>query len=179
MNLLPPSSTPLERNLATVTARAANIPTPLRDLWNPETCPESLLPWLAWSLGIEAWKSYWPLTVKRAILKDAINVKRKKGTSKSVRDIVSAFGASIVLKENWQLEPPGVPHTFSVVINATSMGGEPVTAEFQQDIIDEITRTKPARSHFTITAGIYANSSLAIAGAACAAIYTRLELNDA
>jgi phage tail P2-like protein len=179
MTLLPPCSTPLERNLEAVTARTTDIPVPLRDLWNPETCPESLLPWLAWSLGIDAWKPYWPLSIKRALIKDAINVKRKKGTVKSVRDIVAAFGASIVLQENWQTNPPGVPHGFSIVINANSMGGEPVTAEFQQDIIDEITRTKPARSRFTVTAGVSASAQLALAGAARAAIYTRLELTDA
>ena len=100
MTLLPPCSTPLERKLEAVTARTTDIPVPLRDLWNPETCPESLLPWLAWSLGIDAWKPYWPLSIKRALIKDAINVKRKKGTVKSVRDIVAAFGASIVLQEN-------------------------------------------------------------------------------
>lgn len=178
MSLLPLGSSTLERNIEKATERMTNVPIPLRQLWNPDTCPESLLPWLAWSLGIDAWKAYWPLSIKRALIKDAINVKRRKGTTKSVRDIVTTFGASIALKENWQTNPPGAPHKFSVFINVSSMGGEPVTADFQQDIIDEITRTKPVRSSFTVTAGFSASSTLALAGAARAAIYTRLELND-
>ncbi|MCD9122183.1 phage tail protein I, partial [Cupriavidus sp. UGS-1] len=41
---------PLERNLATVGAEAiAGVPVPLRDLWNPATCPPALLPFLAWA----------------------------------------------------------------------------------------------------------------------------------
>ncbi|MCD9124037.1 phage tail protein I, partial [Cupriavidus sp. UGS-1] len=49
-SLLPPNATPLERNLATVGAEAiAGVPVPLRDLWNPATCPPALLPFLAWA----------------------------------------------------------------------------------------------------------------------------------
>lgn len=178
MSLLPPNTTPLERNLEQVTERVTNLPVPLRRLWNPDECPEALLPWLAWSLGIDAWKAYWPLSIKRAIIKDAIHIKRKKGTTQSVRNIVSAFGASIALQEYWQTTPPGTPHSFSIVINVNSMAGEPVTAEFQQDIIDEITKTKPVRSRFTITAGVTANTQLALFGAARAAIFRRLELSE-
>lgn len=175
-SLLPPSSTALERNLEKVTARMANIPTPLRTLWNPETCPEELLPWLAWSLGLSAWKPYWPLNIKRAILKVAIDTKRQQGTVKSVRDVVNAFGASIMLQENWQMEPRGVPHTFSVFINVNNMDGQPVTAEFQQDIIDEVIRTKPTRSQFSVAAGIVATGNMGLIGIARTAIYRRLEL---
>nr|WP_324259040.1 phage tail protein I [Cellvibrio fontiphilus] len=178
MSLLPPGSSQLERNLENATSRMANIPVPIRDLWNPDTCPENLLPWLAWSLGLDAWKSYWHVSIKRAMLKEAITIKRKKGTAKSVRDVVAAFGSAVVMKECWQSTPPGAPHNFSVVIDVASMGGHPVTAEFQQDIIDEIARTKPVRSRFNLITGVTCNAEIRLAAVAHAVIYRRLELTD-
>jgi phage tail P2-like protein len=179
MTLLPPNSTALERALETVTARTTDVPVPLRDLWNPEACPEHLLPWLAWALGVDVWKTYWPLSVKRSLLKTAIEIKRKKGTARSVRDTVSAFGASIALREGWQMDPPGAPHSFAITLNANTMGGQPITAEFQQDIIDEVGRSKPARSYFTVTAGVSATASIGVFAVARAGLYTRLRLNEA
>lgn len=178
MSLLPPGSSELERNLEQATSRMADVPVPIRSLWNPDTCPENLLPWLAWSLGLSSWKSYWPVSIKRAMLKEAITIKRKKGTVKSVRDVVSAFGSAVVMKESWQSQPPGAPHNFSVVIDVASMGGQPVTAEFQQDIIDEITRTKPVRSRFNLITGVTCKTEIKLAAVALAVIYRRLELTD-
>ncbi|MGD8174795.1 phage tail protein I [Marinimicrobium sp. ARAG 43.8] len=178
MSLLPPATTSLERAVAETTARLSRVETPLRNLWNPDTCPEALLPWLAWSLGVDTWKSYWPASVKRSLLRNAVNIKRRKGTALSVRETVEAFGASVALREGWESNPPGPPHSFRVTINANSMGDQPVTAEFQQDIIDEVQRNKPVRSYFTVTAGVSARLNIGIAAVARAATYHRLELNE-
>jgi len=43
-NLLPPSATPLERYAAAALAALGQLRVPLRDLWNPMTCPIDLLP---------------------------------------------------------------------------------------------------------------------------------------
>lgn len=176
MSLLPPNATALERRLEEVTARTSDLPVDIRQLWNPDTCPEHILPWLAWGFGLHDWKSYWPTSIKRAVIRDAIDFKRKQGTAASVRQIVTAFGAQVVLKECWEVEPKAAPHTFSVVINATSMGGQAVTDEFQQDIIDSIARAKPARTHFTVTAGLAASAAIGRAARGRAFLYRRLEL---
>lgn len=176
MTLLPPNSSPLERSLEAVTARNTALPIPISKLWDPMTCPEHVLPWLAWGFGLHDWKSYWPTSIKRAVIRDAIDLKRRQGTAASVRRIVTALGAQVALTECWQIVPKATPHTFSVVINATSMGGQAVTDEFQQDIIDAIIRAKPVRSHFTVTAGLIANGSIGISGEGRAYLYRRLEL---
>lgn len=178
-SLLPPNATALERHIEKVTARVSEIPSPLRELWNPDTCPVHLLPWLAWSLGVTTWKSYWPVSVRRSILRSAIETKRRQGTVQSVRTVVESFGAGVELQEDWQLGAAGVPHRFAIDIIVSQMGDEPVTSEFQRDIIDEVSRIKPSRSFFTLTTDVVAHSSIGIVAAARAATYTRLEVTDA
>lgn len=176
-SLLPPKATELERALEQAMARMGNVPTPLRDLWNPDTCPAHLLPWLAWSLSLDSWQPYWPESVKRERIRSAVEIQRRKGTAKSVRDVVRSFGSSLALREWWQLEPKGTPHTFEVVL--TLGAGVPNTAEFQNDVIAEIERTKPVRSHFTFTLGLAATGGLGLAGAARPVTYRRLQCNEA
>src|ERR1700744_5111460 len=102
-DLLPPNSTPHERNLAAVNARIGDIPVPLRDLVKPKTIPLALLPWLAWNLGVDAWNDSWPEQVKRARVKNAIPIARKKGTAAAVREVVSTFGGNIALREWFEM----------------------------------------------------------------------------
>ncbi|RPE74626.1 phage tail protein I [Vulcaniibacterium tengchongense] len=175
-SLLPPNATALERALESVTARIGEVPTPARDVWNPDTCPADLLPWLAWSLSIDAWKPYWPEHVKRSRIRSAIDIQRAKGTAQSVRDVVASFGGSVQLREWWQMEPPGRPHTFEMVLTLSGEGGETATARFVDDVIGEVSRTKPVRSHFTFTQGLQALGGVGIAAAARAAVYRRLQL---
>ncbi|WP_417761717.1 phage tail protein I [Shewanella sp.] len=173
-SLLPPNTTPLERRLERVLTRATDLPTPLRDLWNPDSCPTKLLPWLAWSLGVTTWKSYWPESVRRSILRTAIDTKRRQGTALSVRTVVESFGAAVALREPRN----GAPHHFEITINAPDMDGDSITAQFQQDIVDEVTRVKPARSYMTVNASLKAAAGITIATAGRAGIYRRLELTQ-
>lgn len=45
--LLPVGSSPLEVAAARACAEIEKTPVSLRTLWNPDTCPANLLPWLA------------------------------------------------------------------------------------------------------------------------------------
>ncbi|HBN7642434.1 phage tail protein I [Pseudomonas aeruginosa] len=176
-SLLPPNASPLERKLEQATLRLGTMAVPLRELWNPETCPANLLPWLAWTLSLDSWQPYWPEAVKRARIRSAVDIQRRKGTAKSVRDVVRSFGSSLALREWWQKEPMGTPHTFEVVL--TLGASVPNTAAYQQDIIKEIERTKPVRSHFTLTLGLAATGGLGLQGAARPVIYRRLQCTEA
>lgn len=176
-SLLPSNSTKLERDMEATTARIASVPVPLRDLWNPDTCPVELLPWLAWTLSIDGWKPYWPEAIKRERIRQAINIQRIKGTVKAVRDAVNSFGADIAFKEWFETVPKGTPHTFEVTL--TMGASTPNNAAFQQDIVDEINRTKPLRSHFTLTAGISSEGGIGVAGGARLVAYRRIEMEEA
>ena len=47
--LLPTGSSPLEVAAAKACAEIEKTPVSIRELWNPDTCPANLLPWLAWA----------------------------------------------------------------------------------------------------------------------------------
>ena len=82
-DLLPPSATKQERALALATSRVSDVPLPIRTLWNPDTCPLELLPWLAWALSVDTWDPNWSESIKRAVngLPTAAEVVAKKGSS--------------------------------------------------------------------------------------------------
>lgn len=176
-SLLPPNATRAERAIERVMAEAVGgVAVPIRELWDPDTCPSDLLPWLAWALSIDNWKSYWPEHIKRARVKAAIEIQRRKGTANSVKQVVAAFGGSVLLREWFELQPPGPPHTFDMVLTLSGEGGQTDTAQFVDDVIAEVARTKPVRSHFTFTQGLQVIGGVGIGAGARAAVYTRLQL---
>lgn len=179
-DLLPSNSTPLEKALSKAIKRAFEVPVGIADLWNADNCPAALLPWLAWAYGLEAWKSYWPENVKRARVKAAYDIHRQKGTKQAVVDVVAAFGGSVVVQEWYEKSPAGTPGTFSILINVNeTLVDKSVTADFQNDIIAEVGRVKPAYAHFTVTAGISAEGGMGLQGSARVATFRRLELQEA
>lgn len=176
MTLLPRNASELERALEASMARLADVPVPLRDLWNPDTCPVELLPYLAWALSIDSWSSAWSETVKRARVRQALAIQRRKGTSSSVRDVIESFGGVVAIREWWQMEPPGEPHTFSLVLNVTDEQGAPADAGYVDAVIAEVYRTKPVRSHFTFSQALNASAPVGVIGAARPAAFVRLSL---
>jgi P2-related tail formation protein len=90
-----------------------------------------------------------------------------------VRAVVQSFGGSVAIREWWQMEPKGIPHTFSLVINLEQQG-VPASAAFVDQVIAEVSRAKPVRSHFTFTQGITAKASVGLIAAIRPTIYARL-----
>ena len=91
--LLPPNSTPLERCMDYALGRIDEIPTPLGALWSIEGCPEDLLPWLAWTLGVEDWGRDWPVEIKRRAIAAAYDIHRLRGTPAAVKRLLDSIGA--------------------------------------------------------------------------------------
>ncbi|MEB0012575.1 phage tail protein I [Glaciimonas sp. Gout2] len=178
-SLLPPNTTPQERALEAATARISAVPVPLRSLYQPYACPINLLPWLAWQLSIDSWKPYWSEEVRRARVRSAMAIHRQKGTAQSVKDVVAAFGGAILLNEWWQQSPKGEPHTFDLLMTLSGAGGASATAAFVDDVIAEVNRTKPVRSHFTFTQGLNTFAAIAVVTALRPVIYARLHLTEA
>lgn len=175
-SLLPPNATDLERDLETVSARISDVPVAVRDVWNADNCPTELLPWLAWSLSIDTWKSYWPEHVKRARIKNAIQVQRKKGTKRSVLEVAQSFGAESSLIEWFEQTPMGPPHSFKVLLNVNELGAQ--SQEYTNDIVQELSRVKPCRSYFEVQQGVTVNGDLALSGALRVAKFLRIEVSD-
>ena len=172
-SILPPASTDLEKALEQVIARLLDIAILVRDVWSPSNCPIALLPWLAWGLSLDNWSSDWPEGIKRERVRKAIVIARQKGTAASVRAVVQSFGGAVAIREWWQMEPKGDPHTFSLVLNL-DQNDTPASAAFVDQVIAEVSRAKPVRSHFTFTQGITAKASIGLIAAVRPTIYARL-----
>lgn len=173
--ILPPNSTALERAIELLVGQRVDaIDVPLRDLWSAEHCPAELLPWLAWGLSIDQWDATWPENIRRARVASAITIQRIKGTAKSVLDVVASFGGQVVVREWFEESPPAIPHTFKLTVALGGQGATAPGAEFIDAVIAEVARTKPARAHFTFSAGTNAAGSIGLRSVARPAIHTRI-----
>ena len=180
LSILPPGSTALETAVDLVTAnRLDGVGTPLRALWSAETCPEGLLPWLAWALSIDQWDPAWPEATRRIRVAEAIAVQRRKGTLDSVQRVIRAFGGNMVLREWWQADPPATPHTFDVTVSLPGQGEGSVPAAALVDaVIAEIDATKPLRSHFTFTLAQRARAAIGLRAVSRPVVYARLSASS-
>ena len=95
LTLLPPNATPLERTLARACA-LPHTPEEIRKLWNPQTCPLALLPWLAWAWSVDDWDPAWTETQQRSMVAASIRLHKKKGTCWAVREALLRSGLESV-----------------------------------------------------------------------------------
>ena len=108
-SLLPGNACDLERQAAQALAQIQRVPIPLRQLWNPDTCPTPLLPYLAWSLSVDRWDGNWSDATKRAAIRASFFIHSRKGTIGALRRVVEPLGYLIEIIEWWQTAPEGVP----------------------------------------------------------------------
>lgn len=165
-SLLPPGSSDLERDIDRASARVGDVAADLGALWNPATCPIELLPWLAWALSTDIWDPDWSEARKRQEVAVAIAVQRRKGTRGTVADLLARFDELLELTEWWETVPPGPAHTFSVILPIGAGGGDRATAAFARAIVRDVSRVKPARSHFILVQSLQASAEQLIYGGA-------------
>ena len=92
-SILPPNASRTERafDLA-YAARLAAVRSVVPTLWNADTCPASLLPWLAWALSVDDWDADWPEQIKRTACRDAIDIHEHKGTPAAIKRALAVRG---------------------------------------------------------------------------------------
>lgn len=146
-SLLPPNASTLERRLEQVLVVESALPVELRRLIDPETCPASFLPWLAWQESVDEWQPDWTDAEKRAAIAAAFYVHSHKGTIGSIRRALQTIGYDIEVVEWFADEPVAAPYTFRVQL--TDMNGHGVTEALQARLIKTIERYKNARSQLT------------------------------
>ncbi|KXA71046.1 phage tail protein I [Bordetella hinzii] len=95
MSLLPFNATAAERAIAAATPLA--LPTPIADLWNPDTCPAAALPWLAWALHVDNWDDAATEAQQRDAIRMSVALHRKKGTPWAVKRALSTLGLEVDL----------------------------------------------------------------------------------
>ncbi|MGP2415803.1 phage tail protein I [Pantoea ananatis] len=141
-SLLPPASSALERRLAQACSGISGLDVPLRDLWNPATCPVWFLPYLAWSFSVDRWDEAWAESVKRRVVMDAFYIHQHKGTISAVRRVVEPFGFLIRVLEWWKTgEAPG---TFRLDIGVQDQG---ITEQTYLELERLISDARPCSRH--------------------------------
>lgn len=143
-DLLPANATDQERALSEATARIDGIDVPIADLWNPQTCPAALLPWLAWALSVDVWDATWTEAQKRSVIAASVAVHRIKGTRGAVVRALDALGYDVSLVEWFEGAPKGEPYTFRLAVEVDNRG---VDESLYSTLEQVVQRAKNVRSH--------------------------------
>ena len=162
-DLLPPNATAQERALSEAIARVSDVPLLVRESWNPDTCPAELLPWLAWAFSVDEWDTTWTEQEKRDVIKASVEVHKHKGTIGAIDRALKPLGYLIEVIEWWEMDPPGPPYTFSIVLGT---GAKPVSEELYAKAERIVMTYKNLRSHLialTIKAGVTGKAYVAAA----------------
>ena len=95
-------------------------------------------------LSVDVWDSDWPVETKRAVIKAAVDVHRKKGGVEAVKTAVDSVftGADLLEYPN---DPSLAPHQFKIRVSSLGDGDESTVSRLGQ----LVRAAKPARSHFT------------------------------
>lgn len=141
---LPLNSTPLE--LAVEAANYENTLIPLRSLYNADTCPEHLLPYLASAWSVDRWNNNWTQEAKRTAIRSAYDVHARKGTIGSLRRVVEPLGYLIDVVEWFDTVPEGVPGTFALEVGLNDAG---ITEELYEELAWLIDDARPVSRHMT------------------------------
>ncbi|WP_172562481.1 phage tail protein I [Vibrio furnissii] len=144
-SLLPPNASKHERDVEVVISPPLSFPN--RDIWNPDLCPEHLLPHLAWALSVDNWDSSWPTERKRQVIRDSIYIHRKKGTRDAVERVVSAIRGDDTKVTEWFEDKDNLsPGDFTVDYIST---GTPVDGSELSKLVPAINSAKNVRSNLT------------------------------
>lgn len=144
--LLPPSATAQERAQSAAISRLSDVPVLVRESWNPDTCPASLLPWLAWAYSVDDWDAEWTEQEKRDVIKQSLYVHKKKGTISAIERALTPLGYLIDVEEWWETTPRGVPFTFKIVVGTTT---KPISDDTYPKIEQLVNSSKNERSQLT------------------------------
>ena len=118
--ILPPNATHFERSTDEASGRISDLPVVHNTAFNPDNCPESLLPYLAWALSVDVWDPTWPVARQRQVVKSSLDIHRRKGTPGAVEDALKAVNAAAKIVE-W-FDYAGAPSHFRVDIELGDRG---------------------------------------------------------
>ncbi len=172
-SLLPPNSTALERAIEGAMASPITaIEIPISQLWNPQTCPLHMLPYLAWALSVDEWDPNWSEEDQRNVVAESVELHRLKGTLGSIKRVLKSAGygdATVLENLDAQLRDGSVTRNGHHVYGG-STGNEgnewaqyrvyltrPITIEQATQVRRLLNNTAPARCHL---AGLHFDRAL-------------------
>lgn len=116
-SILPPNAITPEKALEAVLSHVGDLPGDIRIIKNPDTCPVSLLPWLAWEYAVTYWNPDWTEAQKRAVVKAAAWQNKHRGTRGAVNRALLTVGFESQLLEWFESSPMDDPYTFKIKIH--------------------------------------------------------------
>lgn len=143
-DLLPSNATPFERNLSLMSDRIFDVPVIVKEVWNANTAPVDVLPWLAWALSVDDWDTNWTEEQKRNVIRNAPATQKIKGTLGAVQLQLASIGIDVQIQEWFNQVPEGAPYTYILHVNVDQF---PLNQTTLQKIISLIESTKNVRSH--------------------------------
>jgi len=139
-SILPPNATTAERAIDDAIANRMPDPSVIANLFNPELCPESHLPWLAWALSVEDWNADWPVATKRLAIRQSIQIHEILGTRGAVERAIARVWGNADLHE-W-FDYGGAPYHFTVDLYIDREGFDVATASDLDRVIAESTNVR-------------------------------------
>lgn len=95
-SLLPSNATPWMRAVEAASAERRPLDVDaVRRVWDPWTCPEDLLLFAAHAHGVRLWEETWPVTRKRQMIAQAIELRRLEGSLAGMRRMLGFVDAEI------------------------------------------------------------------------------------
>lgn len=151
-SILPGNAATEQRQREEVLARIENVPVPIANLWKPQTCPDQLLPLLAWTLSVDHWDPYWSTDTKRAVIASAYEVHAHKGTRYAIERALAPLDIRVHLTEWFEQSPPGQPGTFTVELRAEEnmVPGNPLTVRAVSNMLSMIRGAKRLSQHLEL-----------------------------
>lgn len=125
---------------------------------------------------VSVWRETWTDDVKRSVLSTAIIDKRKKGTVSAVKGALASISSIATIREWWQEEPKGTPHTFTVYATLSDIDGS-LDTETQEDLLALIDDNKPVRSHYEFVLQHTGRGQIGLTGAARPLVFAKLYNN--
>ena len=142
--LLPRNSTPLEVATTKTLSDIQRVAVPLRAIWDPQSCPENMLPYLAWAFSVDRWDPGWGEQTQRDVIAQSFYVHKHKGTISSLRRVVEPLGFLLTVTEWWETDPAGEPGTFSFNIG---LGDTAIPEQVFYEIERLVDNAKPVSRH--------------------------------
>lgn len=91
--MLPQNATDLERAIEAAIAR--DLPVPVRSLWDVDSCPDNVIPWLGWALHVDGWDEGASVAQKREAIRESVRLHRKKGTPWALKRALATLGIDV------------------------------------------------------------------------------------
>ncbi|WP_105168549.1 phage tail protein I [Pseudoalteromonas sp. T1lg23B] len=140
-------------------------------LWTPDTCPESLLPWLAWSQGVQEWDETWPIDLKRQVVANSFDQHRHLGTRYAITKALQPFKLGAQITEWFEHSPMREAGTFHVDVYVSEQG---IDLPLIQETRRRIDSVKRKSIDYSIQMHLQGNLGIATSGVFCSSTMTTI-----